>query len=180
MRSSACSIARATCRLFSTMRPSTCSPCLPPRHPSACRTPNSTPCCSAGPRNWRPSTPSPSAPPWNWISRSCSTASAPNFRSRFRSSMSPSSCATRTAISSCAPSKAPCPSRLQVGDVLPAGCPCTSPRADHSPYCGDPSQCPGGCFPSGREEVCLPLVSFGENIGLLVCASHPEPGVPRQ
>ena len=42
---------------------------------------------------------------------------------------------------------------------------------DHSPYCGDPSKCKGGCFPTGREEVCLPLVSFGENIGLLVCVS---------
>jgi diguanylate cyclase (GGDEF)-like protein len=62
-------------------------------------------------------------------------------------------------------------SRLQVGDLLPADYACTSPRADHSPYCGDPSKCPGDCFPAGREEVCLPLVSFGENIGLLVCIS---------
>ena len=48
-----------------------------------------------------------------------------------------------------------------------------APRASgrRSPYCGDPSQCPAGCFPAGREEVCLPLVSFGENIGLLVCAT---------
>jgi diguanylate cyclase (GGDEF)-like protein len=63
------------------------------------------------------------------------------------------------------------PSSLRVGDVLPKDYACTLHSADHSFYCGDPSKCPGNCFPSGREEVCLPLVSFGENIGLLVCVT---------
>ena len=62
-------------------------------------------------------------------------------------------------------------SQLQIGDALPKGYACSSHRADHSPYCGDPSTCTGGCFPAGREEVCLPLVSFGENVGLLICVS---------
>ncbi len=62
-------------------------------------------------------------------------------------------------------------SRLKVDDVLPYGYACTADNERHIPYCGDPSQCPSGCFPSGHEEVCLPLVSFGENVGLLVCAT---------
>jgi diguanylate cyclase (GGDEF)-like protein len=61
--------------------------------------------------------------------------------------------------------------RLKVDDVLPHGYACTADGERHIPYCGDPSLCPSGCFPSGHEEVCLPLVSFGENIGLLVCVA---------
>ena len=60
---------------------------------------------------------------------------------------------------------------LKVGDVLPQGYACTAGGEQRTPYSGDPSLCPAGCFPAGREEVCLPLVSFGENIGLLVCAT---------
>jgi len=63
------------------------------------------------------------------------------------------------------------PTNLNVGDVLPHSNACASGGEGHSPYCGDPSQCPTSCFPESREEICLPLVSFGENIGMLVCAS---------
>jgi len=63
------------------------------------------------------------------------------------------------------------PVRLKLGDGLPTGYPCTISGVGHSPYSGDPSQCAARCFPTAREEVCLPLVSFGENIGLLVCAT---------
>jgi diguanylate cyclase (GGDEF)-like protein len=61
-------------------------------------------------------------------------------------------------------------SSLKLGDRLPHGYPCTL-GGRRVPYSGDPSLCPAACFPAGREEVCLPLVSFGENIGLLVCAT---------
>jgi len=64
-------------------------------------------------------------------------------------------------------------SRLKVGDVLPHSYSCTT-QEGHHPYCGDPSICPADCFPDGRAEVCLPLVSFGENIGLLVCATRQD------
>jgi diguanylate cyclase (GGDEF)-like protein len=60
---------------------------------------------------------------------------------------------------------------LNVGDRLPQGYACTTGGGRRTPYAGDPSLCPAACFPAGREEVCLPLVSFGENIGLLVCAT---------
>jgi diguanylate cyclase (GGDEF)-like protein len=63
------------------------------------------------------------------------------------------------------------PVLLKLGDVLPSGYPCTISGVGHNPYSGDPTQCPASCFPTAREEVCLPLVSFGENIGLLVCAT---------
>lgn len=63
------------------------------------------------------------------------------------------------------------PTRLKVGDVLPHGHPCTSDGGGHNLYSGDPSFCEAACFPSAREEVCLPLVSFGENMGLMVCAT---------
>jgi len=59
----------------------------------------------------------------------------------------------------------------KVGDRLPQGYACTAGGGRRTPYSGDPSLCPAACFPAGREEVCLPLVSFGENIGLLVCAT---------
>lgn len=62
-------------------------------------------------------------------------------------------------------------SALKVGDRLPQGYLCNPGGGRHIPYCGDPSLCPAACFPAGREEVCLPLVSFGENIGLMVCAT---------
>jgi len=61
--------------------------------------------------------------------------------------------------------------RLKVGEVLPHAYACTQHEDGRRPYVGDPSQCPGACFPGGRAEICLPLVSFGENIGLLVCAT---------
>jgi diguanylate cyclase (GGDEF)-like protein len=61
-------------------------------------------------------------------------------------------------------------SKFKVGDALPHGYACTL-GVRQNPYSGDPALCPAGCFPAGCEEVCLPLVSFGENIGLLVCAS---------
>jgi len=63
------------------------------------------------------------------------------------------------------------PARLKIGEVLPHGNSCTLHDEGHSPYCGDPSQCPAACFASSRAEVCLPLVSFGEKIGLLICAT---------
>jgi diguanylate cyclase (GGDEF)-like protein len=61
-------------------------------------------------------------------------------------------------------------SGLKLGDRLPAGYACTS-GGERRPYCGDPMLCPAACFPAGREEVCLPLVSYGENIGLLICVT---------
>jgi diguanylate cyclase (GGDEF)-like protein len=63
------------------------------------------------------------------------------------------------------------PGKFKVGDVLPHGSACTLSDGGHNPYSGDPSLCPAGCFPTGCEEVCLPLVSFGEDIGLLACAT---------
>jgi diguanylate cyclase (GGDEF)-like protein len=67
------------------------------------------------------------------------------------------------------------PSRLKLGDVLPHSYSCTAAEdGQHRPFCGDPSKCPAVCFPEGRTEVCLPLVSFGENIGLLVCATRQD------
>jgi len=62
----------------------------------------------------------------------------------------------------------------KIGDVLPRAYACTAQEGGHKPHCGDPSQCPGACFPAGRAEVCLPLVSFGENIGLLVCTTSQQ------
>lgn len=63
------------------------------------------------------------------------------------------------------------PSTLKLGDTLPPGNPCTATGRGHDTYCGDPSQCLASCVPSAREEICLPLLSFGENVGLLVCAT---------
>jgi len=64
--------------------------------------------------------------------------------------------------------------RLKLGDVLSNGYSCTLHGEGHNPYSGDPAECPAACFVSGRTEVCLPLVSFGENIGLLVCATSQD------
>jgi diguanylate cyclase (GGDEF)-like protein len=61
------------------------------------------------------------------------------------------------------------PTKLKVGDVLPPGYPCTS--GGDVRHSGDSSSCEAACFSSTHEEVCLPLVSFGENMGLLVCAT---------
>ncbi len=69
-------------------------------------------------------------------------------------------------------------SALKLGDRLPSGYACTSSGGRHNPHCGDPSLCPAACFPSGHEEVCLPLVSFGENIGLLVCVTTQKKAFP--
>jgi diguanylate cyclase (GGDEF)-like protein len=66
------------------------------------------------------------------------------------------------------------PSRLKLGEVLPHSYECSAHDDSHQPYCGNPSRCPANCFPECHTEVCLPLVSFGENIGLLVCASSHE------
>jgi diguanylate cyclase (GGDEF)-like protein len=63
------------------------------------------------------------------------------------------------------------PTPFKVGDVLPHGFACTSGADGHNLHSGDPSKCEAACFPSAHEEVCLPLVSFGENIGLLVCVT---------
>jgi diguanylate cyclase (GGDEF)-like protein len=62
-------------------------------------------------------------------------------------------------------------STLKLGDPLPQGYSCTASNGRLSPYCGNPQECAARCFPSGYEEVCLPLVSFGENIGMLVCVT---------
>ena len=60
---------------------------------------------------------------------------------------------------------------LKEGDALPLGYACATGSEGYNPYRADPSQCKAGCFPSAVEEVCLPLVSFGENMGLLACAT---------
>jgi diguanylate cyclase (GGDEF)-like protein len=64
------------------------------------------------------------------------------------------------------------PTKYNLGDILPAGQACTAGANRLTPYCGDSADCPVGCFSPGCEEVCLPLISFGENIGLLVCAAQ--------
>jgi len=58
------------------------------------------------------------------------------------------------------------PTQFKVGDVLPNGYPSDSAGRRR----GDPPL-RNSASPSGCEEICLPLVSFGENIGLLVCAT---------
>jgi diguanylate cyclase (GGDEF)-like protein len=63
------------------------------------------------------------------------------------------------------------PMALKLGDVLPNGYACTIGSARQNTHCGNPSQCAANCFPSSHEEVCLPLLSFGENIGLLICGT---------
>jgi diguanylate cyclase (GGDEF)-like protein len=63
------------------------------------------------------------------------------------------------------------PSTLKLGDVLPPDAACMATATGHRRYTCEPSQCIAICVPSAREEVCLPLVSFGENVGLLVCAT---------
>ncbi len=59
----------------------------------------------------------------------------------------------------------------KLGDRLPQGFACTPSAARQTPYTGDPSLSPPVCFPGASEEVCLPLVSLGENIGFLCCAT---------
>jgi diguanylate cyclase (GGDEF)-like protein len=61
--------------------------------------------------------------------------------------------------------------KLKLGDALPPGHPCTSGGEGHVLQCGNSTSCKAACFSSAREEICLPLVSFGENMGLLVCAT---------
>jgi diguanylate cyclase (GGDEF)-like protein len=70
------------------------------------------------------------------------------------------------------------PALLKVGDVLPQNHACNSSSGRPELYSGNPSECAGGCFPTACEEVCLPLVSFGENIGLLVCATTQSKALP--
>ncbi len=65
-------------------------------------------------------------------------------------------------------------STLKIGEVLPHAFACTLHEDGRRPFIGNPATCPGGCFPGGRSEICLPLVSFGENIGLLVCSTTRE------
>jgi len=60
--------------------------------------------------------------------------------------------------------------KLKVGDVLPAGHVCIS--GGQNPQACNPFQCEAACFPSAHEEVCLPLVSLGRTIGLLICATR--------
>jgi diguanylate cyclase (GGDEF)-like protein len=61
--------------------------------------------------------------------------------------------------------------KLKLGDTLPSGFACSSGGQRLSSFCGFSQECPAACFPEGSEQVCLPLVSFGENIGLLVCVT---------
>jgi diguanylate cyclase (GGDEF)-like protein len=58
--------------------------------------------------------------------------------------------------------------KLEVGDALPRAHACISGEA-HSPHSGPPSEFVAFYFPTAVEEVRLPLVSFGENVGLLMC-----------
>jgi diguanylate cyclase (GGDEF)-like protein len=61
--------------------------------------------------------------------------------------------------------------KLQIGDTLPNGNgSAQSPEGQHR-RCDESSDCVCVCLPTGHTEVCLPLVSFGDNIGLLVCAT---------
>ena len=63
------------------------------------------------------------------------------------------------------------PTTLKEGDVLPPWL-CLRPgRHGMQSVLRRSVAMPAGCFPSAAEEVCLPLVSFGENIGLLACAT---------
>ena len=67
---------------------------------------------------------------------------------------------------------------MKLGEVLPGNYSCSMHIDTNRPYTGDPRSCPGSCYPQGHTEVCLPLVSFGENIGLLVCASARDSKIP--
>ncbi|HVJ06386.1 MAG TPA: diguanylate cyclase [Candidatus Saccharimonadales bacterium] len=59
--------------------------------------------------------------------------------------------------------------KLNVGDAVPQVYARNTGGEAHSPHSGDPSEFVATCFPTALEEVRLPLVSFGENVGLLVC-----------
>ncbi len=61
--------------------------------------------------------------------------------------------------------------RLRVGDVLPRGYAGSSARNGDDLQDRSSSAGIAGDYASAHEEVCLPLLSFGENIGLLVCAT---------
>lgn len=61
-------------------------------------------------------------------------------------------------------------SELKIGDPLPKSLAGTAAEGPQ-PFCSDPASRPDTCFPDAREEVYLPLVSFGESIGLLVCCT---------
>ncbi len=58
--------------------------------------------------------------------------------------------------------------RLEVGDALPRAHAAISGEA-HTLHAGQPSEFVVSYFPAAVEEVRLPLVSFGENVGLLMC-----------
>jgi diguanylate cyclase (GGDEF)-like protein len=60
---------------------------------------------------------------------------------------------------------------LRVGDHLPGGDTCRQSDPRDSSTVQGPVTCPEPCFEGAKAEVCLPLVSFGENVGLLVCVS---------
>jgi diguanylate cyclase (GGDEF)-like protein len=70
------------------------------------------------------------------------------------------------------------PVLLKVGEVLPRNPAFAASAGVAEPYSGGLSECPTGCFRTPCEEVCLPLVSFGENIGLLICATTQREALP--
>jgi diguanylate cyclase (GGDEF)-like protein len=64
--------------------------------------------------------------------------------------------------------------RLQEGDILPTegefrcrAADGPTPVTTHGPM-----TCTKSCFESAKAEVCLPMISFGDNVGLLVCVSE--------
>ena len=63
-------------------------------------------------------------------------------------------------------------SRLRLGhDFEPPVHSCPLPDSSLEARCIDLRDCPDPCFEGARSEVNLPLISFGENIGVLVCSS---------
>jgi diguanylate cyclase (GGDEF)-like protein len=62
------------------------------------------------------------------------------------------------------------PTKFKVGDALPVGY-ATARNAEQNRRRGDSPNDKAVFFPSAYEEVCLPLISFGESIGLLVCGT---------
>jgi len=62
-------------------------------------------------------------------------------------------------------------SNLVQGQMLPQAANCLAFRAAGEGALQGPPLCARNCLEGARTEICLPLISFGENVGLLLCAN---------
>jgi len=68
--------------------------------------------------------------------------------------------------------------RLEEGELLVGAGRCAyAASADGKLQCG-PVECPAPCFAGAQSEVCLPLVSSGLNLGMMVCVSDQPNAFP--